>query len=75
MAGAESVGIPAVGMEAAALYAFAEAKAATVICVAHVTNAMAVDGDDFDKGDALGTHRILAVAHAVANAVSSRPDQ
>jgi uridine phosphorylase len=75
IAAAESAGVHAVEMEAAALYAFSETKAATVVCIAHVTNTMAVDGDDFDKGDSLGTHRILAVAHAITNALSTRADQ
>ena len=30
-----------------------------VVCVAHVTNSMAVAGDDFEKGAADGTDRIL----------------
>jgi hypothetical protein len=53
-------------MEAAGLYAFAEACEHDIVCVAHVTNSMAVDGDDFDKGDAGGTHRILALVDSIA---------
>jgi len=64
---AAAVGVHAVEMEAAALYAYAAACRRGVICVAHVTNAMAVDGDDFDKGDADGTHRILALVSAIAD--------
>ena len=37
-----------------------------VVCVAHVTNTLAVDGDDFEKGEADGTHRILRLAAAIA---------
>ena len=53
-------------MEAAALYAYAAARQRDVVCVAHVTNTMATQGDDFEKGDDNGTHRILAVVDAIA---------
>jgi uridine phosphorylase len=66
IAEAEGAGVHAVEMEAAALYAYAEAVERDVVCVAHVTNTMAVDGDDFEKGADHGTHRILAVVDAVA---------
>lgn len=42
-------------MEAAALYAYAQARGRDVVCIAHITNAMAAAGDDFEKGDADGT--------------------
>lgn len=61
IARAESLGIVAVEMEAAALYAFAAACERDVVCVAHVTNTMAIAGDDFEKGDADGVHDALAV--------------
>ncbi len=64
---AEAAGVHAVEMEAAALYAYAEATGRNVVCVAHVTNTMAVDGDDFDKGEHDGTHRILGVVDAIAS--------
>lgn len=71
IADAERAGVHAVEMEAAALYAFATARQATtqhvsVVCVAHVTNTLAVDGDDFEKGEADGTHRMLGLATAIA---------
>lgn len=47
---AKSKGITAVEMEAAALYAFAQAKNKNVICFAHLTNTMAQAGKDFEKG-------------------------
>jgi len=62
---AEGLGIAAVEMEAAALYAYATARHRDVICVAHVTNTMATDGDDFEKGDADGAHDALAVVAAI----------
>jgi purine-nucleoside phosphorylase len=40
IAQARDRGILAVEMEAAALYAFVEAKQAKVLCIAHVTNTM-----------------------------------
>jgi len=67
IAAAEHAGIHAVEMEAAGLYAYAQAMERDVICVAHVTNNMAVDGDDFEKGVDAGTHRILALVEAIAD--------
>lgn len=65
IAHAESLGIVAVEMEAAALYAYATVSGREVICVAHVTNTMATEGDDFEKGEADGAHDALEVAAAV----------
>lgn len=50
IAGAREEGVLAVEMEAAALYAFAEARGKPVACFAHVTNQMAVEEGDFEKG-------------------------
>jgi hypothetical protein len=61
-----SWGALAVEMEAAALYALATAKSRSVICLAHVTNAMAQTYGDFEKGEANGTKATLAVIAAVA---------
>jgi uridine phosphorylase len=65
---ASARGILAVEMEAAALYAFAEARQKPVLCLAHVTNRMAVSGGDFEKGEADGAYASLAVIAAVARA-------
>ena len=62
---ARATGIDAVEMEAAALYAYARARQRAVVCVAHVTNVMATEGDDFEKGEDDGTNRILALADAI----------
>ena len=62
---AESLGIVAVEMEAAALYAFGAVRERDVICVAHVTNTMATAGDDFEKGEADGAHDALDVVAAI----------
>jgi len=61
-------GILAVEMEAAALYAFAQARQKPVLCLAHVTNRMAVDGGDFEKGEAEGAYASLTVIAAIARA-------
>ncbi len=63
---AYALGVLAVEMEAAALYAFAAARFCPVLCIAHVTNTMAVEGDDFEKGEADGSIDALTVVAAVA---------
>src|SRR5437763_4629582 len=60
--------ILAVEMEAAALYAFAQASGKSVLCLAHVTNQMAVRPGDFAKGEADGAHASLRVIAAIAQA-------
>ena len=65
-------GIMAVEMEAAALYAFAAARQKPVLCFAHVTNRMAVEDGDFEKGEADGAYASLAVITAVAQAWRER---
>src|ERR1051326_5410795 len=52
IAAARSKGVLAVEMEAAALYAFAQAAHKQVLCLAHVTNTMGQAGQDFEKGEA-----------------------
>jgi uridine phosphorylase len=65
-------GLLAVEMEAAALYAFARARGKPVVCLAHVTNQMALIEGDFEKGEADGTVDALAVIVAAARAWSSQ---
>ena len=62
---ARSKGALAVEMEAAALYSFARATGARVLCFAHVTNTMGQTEQDFEKGDADGTADALAVLEAI----------
>jgi uridine phosphorylase len=69
IAAAEAEKIACVEMEAAALYAYAAATGAVVVCLAHVTNTMATGGDDFEKGTDNGVHDALAVARAAAVAL------
>lgn len=72
IARARALGISAVEMEAAALYAFAQARDKPVVCLAHVTNRMAQIEGDFEKGAANGAHDALAVLGAVARALRRR---
>lgn len=57
----------AVEMEAAALYAFAQARAKPVICFAHVTNRMGRIEGDFEKGDADGATDAMAIVIRTAH--------
>jgi purine-nucleoside phosphorylase len=47
---ARRLGAECVEMEAAALYAFAQARQKEVICIAHITDSMAQFKGDFEKG-------------------------
>jgi uridine phosphorylase len=58
-------GILAVEMEAAALYTFARARQAKVLCIAHVTNTMGQAAQDFEKGEADGTADALQILEAI----------
>jgi uridine phosphorylase len=61
-------GILTVEMEAAALYAFAQAQQRAVLCIAHVSNQLGCVEGDFEKGDADGADAALALLTAVASA-------
>ncbi|MBF0094575.1 MAG: nucleoside phosphorylase [Alphaproteobacteria bacterium] len=63
-----AAGILAVEMEAAALYAFSQARGHPVACFAHVTNTMARNEGDFEKGEADGAPEALSLAAAAARA-------
>jgi uridine phosphorylase len=47
--------VTCVEMEASALYALAEVKNFNIICFAHLTNSMAQEEGDFDKGEEFGS--------------------
>lgn len=68
IAAAAAQGALAVEMEAAALYAFAQATGRAVLCFAHVTNQMAQTAGDFEKGEANGTTDLLHLLAATAQA-------
>jgi uridine phosphorylase len=63
-----NLAILAVEMEAAALYAFAQARQKSVVCLAHVTNRMARTEGDFEKGIAGGSQDALQLVGLVARA-------
>jgi len=67
----QAQGIHAVEMEAAALLSFAEAKRKPLIAIAHITNAMAQEPGDFDKGQDHGAETALAIASAIVSALFS----
>ena len=58
-----AAGILGVEMEAAALYAYAEATGASVLCLAHLTNELGGEGD-FEKGASDGAEDALLVVEA-----------
>lgn len=75
IAAARARGILAVEMEAAALYTFARARRASVLCFAHVTNTMGQAQQDFEKGELDGTTealRLLAIAVTAIRATEAR---
>jgi len=64
-------GATCVEMEAAALYALAEARGYDVVCLAHITNTMAITENDFEKGEANGVHAALALTTHIARTVTA----
>lgn len=62
-------GIIAVEMEAAALLTMAEALDKRVICLAHITNAMATRSDDFEKGGDDGNEVALKICATALSAL------
>lgn len=54
-----------VEMEAAALYAFATAKSKNIICFAHLTNTMAQNEGDFEKGEYFGSIDTLELLNKI----------
>lgn len=65
---AQSEGILAVEMEAAALYTLAEVQERPVVCFAHVTNQMGQTEEDFEKGESNGSQDALEVIDAATTA-------
>ncbi len=61
-----ALGLAAIEMESAALYALAAARGLPIACLAHVTNAMATSHGDFEKGEAGGALDALKIVKAVA---------
>ncbi len=67
---AKNQGITAVEMEASALYAFAKVRNKRVICFAHLTNNMAREGGDFEKGIENGSIDSLELIFRAINALT-----
>ncbi len=65
---ARRMGIRAVEMESAALYAFAKARSKPVVSFAHVTNRMGNVEGDFEKGEASGSQAALQLIAVAARA-------
>jgi uridine phosphorylase len=70
---AKTKGLVAVEMEAAALYTFAAARNAPVLCMAHVTNTMGLAGQDFEKGVDDGAADALRLLEVIAQRLLSPP--
>ena len=70
---AAAAGVLAVEMEAAALYAFGQARNYPVVCFAHVTNQMAQIDGDFEKGPFDGAEASLTIATVAAEGWLQRP--
>ena len=68
IAASQAMGILAVEMETAALYAMASAMRKNVICFALVTNKMGRTEGDFEKGHAQGSLTALQVVRQTAKA-------
>lgn len=63
--------VTCVEMESSALYAFAKAKNKDVICFAHLTNTMAQQKGDFEKGDDFGSLDTLKLVEGVLEIFST----
>ena len=63
--------ITCVEMEAAALYAFAEAKNKNVVCFAHLTNTMAQQEGDFEKGEHSGSLESLSLISSALHTLNN----
>jgi purine-nucleoside phosphorylase len=59
-------GVDCVEMEASALYAFGKAKNKAVVCFAHLTNSMAQQNGDFEKGVENGSLTSLELIYQTA---------
>ncbi|MDD2239376.1 MAG: nucleoside phosphorylase [Kiritimatiellae bacterium] len=70
---ARSETLLAVEMEAAALYALAEAKGYPIICFAHVTNQMGVVENDFEKGESDGNAALVRLVSAIVQTYRAQP--
>lgn len=65
----EKENVCCVEMEASALYAFATARQKNVICFAHLTNTMAKNEGDFEKGEHFGSIDTLNLLSYLLNRI------
>lgn len=70
---AKAENLLAVEMEAAGLYALAEAKRLAIVCFAHVTNQLGMVSGDFEKGAHNGAEACLDLLTAVSEWWQSMP--
>jgi uridine phosphorylase len=63
IAHAKGLGADSVEMEASALYAFSKVKSKPVVCYAHLTNSMAQQNGDFEKGAENGSLTSLELVY------------
>ena len=63
---AKSLGADAVEMEASALYSFSKVKSKDIVCYAHLTNSMAQQNGDFEKGAENGSLTSLELIYQTA---------
>jgi len=61
-----------VEMEASALYALSRVKGYSIICFAHLTNSMAQNEGDFEKGDEMGSVDTLNLIKYVLNLLNPK---
>lgn len=66
IANAQALGAGCVEMEASALYAFSKVKSKQVVCYAHLTNSMAQQNGDFEKGAENGSLTSLELVYHTA---------
>lgn len=74
IAAMKAKGVTCVEMEAAALYAFAQAKKKAVVCFAHITNNMAQIAGDFEKGEAFGSIDTLNLLSTILQLIQPKHD-
>lgn len=68
---ATALGADSVEMEASALYAFGTAKSNPVVCFAHLTNSMAQQSGDFEKGAENGSLSSLELIYQTVKCIQS----
>jgi purine-nucleoside phosphorylase len=72
---AKGLGADSVEMEASALYAFSKAKSKPVVCFAHLTNSMAQQNGDFEKGAENGSLTSLELIYQTTRLLASQNEE